>query len=138
MTMARIIGIDYGQKRTGIAATDPLQIIVSAIETVETVNLMSFLEKYISTESVEKIVVGRPTHKDGNDTYLVKDIETFVQKGQGFWPSITFDYADEQFSSVEAKQVILARGTKKKQRQDKALVDRVSAVIILQKYLKHI
>jgi putative holliday junction resolvase len=136
--MARIIGIDYGGKRCGIATTDPFQIIVTALDTVDTPRLIDYLDRYLLTETIEKIVVGLPVHKDGNFTYLKADIDTFITKGKEKWPQIAFDFADEQFSSVQAKQVILASGAKKKTRQDKALVDRVSAVIILQKYLKHI
>jgi putative holliday junction resolvase len=136
--MARILGIDYGSKRCGLSTTDPFQIIVTALDTVDTPSLLTYLDKYQQTENIEKIVVGLPVHKDGNFTYLKKDIDLFVSKGQEKWPHIIFDFADEQFSSVQAKEVIMASGAKKKTRQDKALVDRVSAVIILQKYLKHI
>jgi putative holliday junction resolvase len=136
--MARIISIDYGLKRCGIATTDPLQIIVSALDTVDTDKILDYLDRYLSTELVEKMVVGLPTHKDGNFTYIKGDIATFVAAFQKKWPSIVVDFADERFTSVMAKQVIIDSGAKKKKRQDKALVDRVSAVIILQKYLHHI
>jgi putative holliday junction resolvase len=136
--MARIISIDYGLKRCGIATTDPLQIIVSALDTVDTDKLLVYLDRYISTELVEKMVVGLPTHKDGNFTCIKGDIDAFVAAFQKIWPSIVVDFADERFTSVMAKQVIIDSGAKKKKRQDKALVDRVSAVIILQKYLHHI
>jgi putative holliday junction resolvase len=136
--MARIISIDYGLKRCGIATTDPLQIIVSALDTVDTDKLLDYLDRYISTELVEKMVVGLPTHKDGNFTHIKGDIDAFVAAFQKKWPSIVVDFADERFTSVMAKQVIINSGAKKKKRQDKALVDRVSAVIILQKYLHHI
>lgn len=136
--MGRIIGIDYGGKRTGIAATDTLQIIVTPITTVDTKDLISFLSTYTSREPVEKIVVGLPIHKDGNFTYLKQNIDQFVVEFQKIKPEIPFDYIDESFTSVEAKAIILQSGVKKKKRQDKSLVDKVSAVLILQKYLSHI
>jgi putative Holliday junction resolvase len=136
--LARILGIDYGLKRCGIAVTDPFQIIVNALDTVETKNLELFLSKYFETEHVEKIVFGHPVHKDGNDTYLVKNIQDFCKKIQNKWPEKIIDFQDESFTSVMAKDAIMMSGAKKKKRQDKALVDRISAVFILQKYLKHI
>ncbi len=136
--MARIIGIDYGMKRCGLSVTDPLQIIVSGLETVNTNELMPFLENYIKNETVDLIVIGLPIHKDGNFTYLKVSIDQFVASLSKKFPAIKIDFTDEQFSSVLAKQIILDSGAKKKKRQDKALVDKVSAVVILQKYLKHI
>jgi putative holliday junction resolvase len=138
LIMARIIGIDYGAKRCGIAVTDPFQIIVSAIATVDTSNIMVWLKEYLQAEKVEKIVIGLPTHKDGNFTHLKPEIDTFAAAIAKSCPDIMIDFADEQFSSAQAKQIIMQRGANKKTRQDKALVDRVSAVIILQKYLGHI
>ncbi|MFZ1705690.1 MAG: Holliday junction resolvase RuvX [Saprospiraceae bacterium] len=136
--MPRILGIDFGLKRCGIAVTDPLQIIVSGLETIETPKLLSFLEFYLELEKVEKIVFGYPTHKDGNDTYVVEHIKQLTSKCQQQWPEILIDYQNEQFSSHMARQIILQSGVNRKKRQDKALVDKVSAIVILQKYLKHI
>ena len=136
--MARILCIDYGTTRCGIAATDPFQIIVTALTTVETPQIFTFLEKYIREERVEKLVIGLPVHKDGNFTSLKKNIDIFASSFIAKWPEIAIDFADEQFSSVHAKQIIMDGGAKKKTRQDKGLVDRVSAVVILQRYLKHI
>ncbi|MBK9735168.1 MAG: Holliday junction resolvase RuvX [Saprospiraceae bacterium] len=136
--MARILSIDYGLKRCGIATTDPLQLIVTGLTTVETSNLFSFLENYFKDENVEKMVVGLPVHKDGNFTYLKHNIDIFTTLFSKKWPSVIIDYADEQFSSQHAKQIIKDGGAKKKTRQDKSLVDKISAVIILQRYLKHI
>ena len=136
--MARILGLDYGQKRCGLAVTDPLQIIVSGLDSVETKDLFAYFDKYLAIEKVEKIVIGLPKHKDGNETYLKKDIDDFKVKFSLKWPDIVIDFEDEQFTSVMAKQMILDRGIKKQKRQDKGLIDKVSAVIILQKYLKHI
>lgn len=136
--MARIIGIDFGGKRCGISVTDPYKIIVSGLDTVETSQLMTYLDKYLSTEPVEKIVVGLPVHKDGNFTYLKKDIDIFVKQFKEKYPSIDVDFGDEQFSSSHAKQIIFDSGVKKEKRKDKSLIDRVSAVVILQRYLGHI
>lgn len=136
--MARILSIDYGAKRCGLAVTDPLQIIVSGLETVETKVLMAFLETYLQQESVEKIVIGLPVHTDGNFTYLKSDIDAFAIACKKKFPNVVIDFADEQFSSVHAKRIIIESGIKKKKRQDKSLVDRISAVVILQRYLNHI
>ena len=136
--MARIVCIDYGIKRCGIAATDPFQIIVSAVDTIETAKLMDFLDNYLANESVEKLVVGLPVHKDGNFTGLKTNIDDFVQKFKTKFAHIPVDFADEQFSSVHAKKIILDIGIKKEKRKEKELIDKISAVIILQRYLKHI
>ena len=136
--MARMLCIDYGVKRCGLAATDPLQIIVTGLDTVPTGEIFTFLENYIIQENVEKMIIGLPVHKDGNFTYLKTDIDKFAGEFSKKWPNIVIDYADEQFSSSHAKQIIFDIGVNKKKRQDKALVDKISAVIILQRYLKHI
>lgn len=136
--MARIVCLDYGIKRCGIAATDPMQIIVSGVDTIETSNVMTFFELYFKTESVEKLVVGLPVHKDGNFTYLKEHIDQFVDSFKKKFPEVGIDFADEQFSSVDAKKMIFDQGIKKQKRQNKALIDQVSAIIILQKYLKFI
>lgn len=136
--MARIIGIDYGRKRCGISTTDPLQIIVSGLDTVPTAQLMDFLTDYLAREEVEKLVVGLPFHTDGSFTMLKADIDTFVKKFKIKFPNVIVDFEDEQFSSVDAKQIIMNSGYKKHKRREKALVDKVSAVVILQRYLKHI
>ena len=136
--MARILCIDFGLKRCGIAVTDPYQIIVTGLDTVETPKLMSFLEQYLVAEKVEKVVVGLPIHKDGNFTYIKTDIDLLVSKIKGKFPDLAIDFGDEQFSSLHAKQIIIDSGVKKEKRKDKALVDKISAVIILQRYLKHI
>ena len=117
--MARIVCIDYGIKRCGIAATDPFQIIVSAVDTIETAKLMDFLDNYLANESVEKLVVGLPVHKDGNFTGLKTNIDDFVQKFKTKFAHIPVDFADEQFSSVHAKKIILDIGIKKEKRKDK-------------------
>ena len=136
--MARILGIDYGSKRTGISVTDPDQIIVSPLKTVNTSSLLNFLKIYLSEEEVEKTVFGYPTHKDGNPTYVVEEIMKFKEKLVKLYPDMEFDFQDENFTSVEAQEIILKSGLTKKQRRDKSRLDKISAVLILQRYLKHI
>ncbi len=136
--MARILGIDYGVKKCGVSATDTLQIIVTALGTYPTYDLYDFLKKYIEEEDVEKIVFGKPTHKDGTSTYLQEHIDKFIQKVEKLDPSIEIDFQDERMTSVEAKSIILQSGIRKSKRRDKTLVDKISAVLILQKYLGHL
>ena len=135
--MARILGIDFGVKRSGIAATDPLQIIVSALATIETEELRSYLERYLLEEKVEKLVIGLPKHRDGSYTDLEPDIDDFCQWFSLKYPNITIEQIDERFTSVLAKNVILDSGLKKKDRRDKMRLDKISAVLILQRYLGH-
>ena len=136
--MARILGIDYGTKKCGMSATDPMQIIVSAIGTLPTSELLEFLKKYIQEEDVEKVVFGKPTHRDGASTYLQEHIDVFVINLSKEFPDVSIDYQDERMTSIEAKSIILQSGIKKSKRRDKTLVDKISAVLILQKYLGHI
>lgn len=136
--MGRIVCIDYGLRRCGIATTDPLQIIVNGLTAVATRDLHDFLVRYINNEKVEKVVFGLPVHKDGNFTALKPVITAFAQNLKNTFPYLIIDFADEQFSSVEAKEMILKYGIPQKKRRDKSLTDQVSAVIILQRYLNHI
>jgi putative Holliday junction resolvase len=136
--MARIMGIDYGIKRVGLAVTDPLQIICSALDTIPTEKVLDFIKKYCSEEEVEHFVIGEPTHADGNPTYVTPLVHKFIEELNKAFPHIPVSTWDERYTSVEAKRVILAAGFKKKQRQDKALVDRISAAIILQEYMDRI
>ncbi len=136
--MGRIIGIDYGKKRTGLSATDPLQIIVSGLTTVDTKELLPYLMDYCKNEEVDLLVIGLPEHVDGTPTFLKKDINTFVSKFINAHPNIKVDYQDEAYSTEEAKSVMLEAGLKKMKRRDKDLINKMSAVIILQRYLKHI
>ncbi len=136
--MPRILGIDYGIKKCGIAVSDPLQIIVSPLKTVKTSSMMSFLKIYLSEEEVEKVVFGLPTHADGNPTYLVAEIESFAKKLLDTHPELVLAYQNENYTSAQAQQIILTSGLTKKQRQDKSRLDKISAVLILQRYLKHI
>ena len=135
--MARILGIDYGTKRIGISTTDPLQIIVTGLPTVATPDILEFLEKYIEVEEVECIVIGEPTHKDGSPTHIEHLIVGFIRKLERLFPKIKIDRQDERFTSIEAREIILRSGAKKKQRRNKGLVDEISAVLILQDYLGH-
>lgn len=133
--MARILAIDYGQKRTGIAVTDELQIIASGLTTVDTKELFSFLKDYISTEQVELFLVGEPKQKDGTVSQSEELIKPFLKQLESRFPIIPIKRIDERFTSKIAFQTMLDSGLKKKQRQNKALVDEISATIILQSYL---
>lgn len=135
--VSRILSIDYGKKRTGIAVTDPLQIIASGLETVPTATLFDYLKAYIGKETVERIVIGRPTQSNGQPSENLDRVEQFVNRWRKAMPSIPIDYYDERFTSVIAHQAMLAGGTRKKMRRDnKGLVDEISATIILNDYLK--
>ena len=135
--MARILGIDYGTKRCGLAATDILQIAVFPVDTVPSGTLWDWLVKYLTTESVEKIVIGHPTHKDGNPVSFMNQIVGLERKLKKTYPDIEIVLHDEAFSSVRAKQAIIDSGAGQKKRKDKSLVDKVAAVLILQDYLKY-
>lgn len=137
MLLSRIVGIDYGTKRSGIAATDILQIAVHGVDTVPTGTLWDWLEAYIKKEEVEKIVIGHPTHADGNAVSFMNQIIGLERKIKKTYPHIVVVLHDEAFSSVRAKQVILASGVGQKKRKDKSLVDKVAAILILQDYLRH-
>ena len=138
IVVSRIIGIDYGIKKCGIAVTDPMQIIVSPLKTVNTGSLLNFLKIYCSEEDVQKCVFGLPSHLDGNPTYIVEHIHTFVADLKKHFPTMVVDFQNENFTSKEAKEIILKSGLSKKQRQDKTRLDKISAVLILQRYLGHI
>ena len=134
--MARILSIDYGQKRTGIAATDPLQIIANGVTTVPSGEIIEFLNTYMQTEQVETIVVGMPKQLNNEPSENMRYIEPFVRKLKATFPDIPVVYFDERFTSTLAHRTMLAGGMKKKERQNKAKVDEISAVIILQGYLE--
>lgn len=136
--MPRIMGIDYGLKRTGIAVTDTLQIAVHPYKTVPTSEFLEEITNYLSREDVEKIVFGKPTHADGTNTYLVPHIEKAIQQISQINSNLKFDFQDETSTSVEAQRILIDMGVKKKKRRDKTKLDLISAVLILQKYLKHI
>jgi putative Holliday junction resolvase len=136
--MARILGLDYGVKRTGISVTDPLQIIVNPLDVVETINLIDFLFEYIEKEDVEEIVIGELTHRDGREVYFEKEIKNLIKKINTKYPDINIVRQDESFTSSEAKDLLIQMNIKKKKRRDKSLLDKISSVLILQRYLKHI
>jgi putative Holliday junction resolvase len=137
--MGRYLGIDFGLQRTGIAVTDPNQIIVTGLETMPTANLIPFLIQYAKQEKVEAFVVGHPFLDGawGNKDFREK-LEAFIKELAGIFPSIPVYLHDERFSSSRAKEIILQSGKNKKQRRDRSLLDKMSAVVILQEYLGHI
>lgn len=132
----RILSVDYGKKRTGIAVTDPLQIVAGGLVTVATHTLFDYLKGYVCRESVERIVIGKPMQTNGQPSENFARVEQFVNRWKKAMPHIPIEYYDERFTSVLAHQAMIDCGLKKKARQDKALVDEISATIILQDYLK--
>jgi putative Holliday junction resolvase len=134
--MPRILSIDYGKKRTGIAVSDPLQIIANGLTTVETSKLFDFLNDYLQKEEVSTIIVGLPKQMSGEASENMKRIEPFVNRLRKLYPNISIEYFDERFSSKMAHQAMIDGGLKKKDRQNKALVDEISATIILQGYME--
>jgi putative Holliday junction resolvase len=133
--MARILAIDFGTKRTGIAVTDELQIIASGLTTVETKDLFTFLKEYVSNESVELFVIGEPKRLNNEVSESEVAIKPFIDKLTKTFPDIPFTRVDERFTSKMAFQTMIDSGLTKKQRKNKALVDEISATIILQSYL---
>lgn len=134
--MGRILAIDYGRKRTGIAVSDPLQLIANGLTTVATHQLLAFLQGYVAQEPVERILVGYPKQMNNEVSESMRYIEPFVRSLKKQLPDIPVEYVDERFTSVLAHRAMLDGGLKKKDRQNKALVDEVSATIILQSYLE--
>ena len=134
--MARILSIDYGRKRTGLAVTDPLQIIAGGLATVSTSELFDWLKAYIVREQVERIVIGEPRQPNGQPSENLARVQQFVNRWRKAVPEIPIDYYDERYTSVLAHQAMLDGGLRKKARQDKALVDEISATIILQDYMR--
>lgn len=134
--MSRILAIDYGKKRTGLAVTDPMQIIASGLTTVATTELMDFILKYVAQEKVERIIVGHPKQMNNEDSENMKRIIPFINLLKKKLPAIPIELVDERFTSVLAHQAMLDGGLKKKARQNKALVDEISATIILQSYME--
>lgn len=134
--MARILAIDHGAKRVGLAVTDPLQIIASPLDTVHSKDLMEFIKKYIQQQEVEAFVVGMPRRLDSTDTNATAGAKGCVTLLRKHFPQIPVHLHDERFTSRMAQQSILASGARKKDRQNKELVDKVSAAIILQSFLE--
>ena len=135
--MGRIIAIDYGRKRTGIAVTDTLQMIANGLTTVPSGELSKFLVDYVSKESVDRFVVGLPKQMNNMPSENLKYVEAFVSHLKRTIPHIPVEYYDERFTSVLAHRAMIDGGLKKKKRQDKSLVDEIGAVIILQSYLEN-
>ncbi|MFT3934261.1 MAG: Holliday junction resolvase RuvX [Chitinophagaceae bacterium] len=134
--MARIMAIDYGLKRTGLAVTDPLQIIANALTTVETPQLFNFLKDYFSKEAVELIIIGEPKNLDDSDTHATPLVRKTIERLKKEFPSIPVIPVDERYSSKMAKSAMIDMGMKKMQRRDKAVVDRIAATILLQEYME--
>lgn len=134
--MPRILAIDYGLKRTGIAVTDPLQIIATGLTTVESKQLIPFLKEYFGKEQVELILIGEPKNMDDTDTHATPLVEKCIKELQKSFPAIPVKKVDERFTSKMASQAMIDMGLKKKQRRNKALVDEIAATILLQEYLR--
>ena len=134
--MARILSIDYGKKRTGIAVTDPLQLIAGGLATVSTSELFDWLKAYLAKEVVERIVIGEPRQPTGQPSGNRDRVQQFVNRWRKAVPEVPIEFYDERFTSVLAHQAMIDGGLKKKARQDKALVDEISATIILEDYLR--
>ena len=135
--MGRILSIDYGGKRTGIAVTDPLKIIATGLCTVETPKLVSFLKDYFLKEQVELVIIGMPLNWDDSATHATPLVEKFIKQFQKNFPSVPIKEVDERFTSKLASQAMLQMGLKKKQRQNKAMLDEIAATIMLQEHLQH-
>ena len=131
----RLLSIDYGKKRTGLAVTDPLQIIAGGLATVSTSELFDYLKKYLAHEPVERIIIGKPVQPNGQPSENLARVEQFVNRWRKAMPDVPIEYYDERFTSVLAHQAMIDGGLKKKARQNKALVDEISAVILLQNYM---
>lgn len=135
--MARILALDYGKKRTGIAVSDPLQIIARGLETVDTDELIGYLKKYFKEEEVEKVIIGYPLNFDDTPTHATPIVEKFIGKYKHVFPHIDIEKVDERLSSKMASQAIAGMGLKKKDREEKGLIDTVAATILLQDYLEN-
>lgn len=133
--MGRILAIDYGKKRTGLAVTDPLRITANPLLTIETKDLINWLKTYFEKEKVDVVVIGHPTQMNGQESESMNYIRPFIANYKKLFPTIPIQMYDERFTSVIAHQAMIAGGMKKKNRQDKAIVDKIAACIILEGYL---
>ncbi|MFT3981029.1 MAG: Holliday junction resolvase RuvX [Ferruginibacter sp.] len=136
--MARILSIDYGGKRTGIAVTDPMQIIATGLTTIDSKELIPFLKKYFATEVVELIIIGMPVNWDESDTHATPLVKEAIKKLHKEFPDMPVKEVDERFTSKMAKDAMLQMGLKKKDRRDKKLVDEIAATIMLQEYMQSV
>lgn len=134
--MARIMALDYGKKRTGIAVTDPLQMIASPLATIETAELYTYLKEYMDKEAVEKIIIGLPLNLDGTDTDATAAVRHNVRRLRNSFPAIIIETVDEQFTSKAASRAMVEMGMKKKARQEKGNIDKMAAALMLQQYLE--
>ena len=134
--MARILSIDYGKKRTGLAVTDPLKLIAGGLATVSTSELFNYLQQYVKQEQVEKVIIGKPLQTNGEASENLNRVQQFVNRWKKNMPQIPIEYYDERFTSVLAHRAIIDSGIGKKARQNKALVDEISATILLQDYME--
>lgn len=134
--MSRIVAIDYGKKRVGLAVTDPLQLIATPLATVDTPKIISYLADYLSKEAVERFVVGMPKDLKNRDADATPLVEAFIKQLQRKFPDTPVELIDERFTSKIAFQAMIDGGVKKMDRRDKGLIDRTSAVIILQSYME--
>ena len=136
--MSRILSIDYGKKRTGIAVTDPLRIIATGLTTVDTQELMPFLKKYFSNEQVDLVIIGMPVNWDDSDTHGTPMVRHFIGGFRKNFPAIEIKEVDERFTSKMASRAMIDMGMKKKQRRNKSMVDEIAATIMLQEYLNSV
>ena len=134
--MSRILAIDYGRKRVGIAVTDTLQLIAGGLTTVPAAEVLNFLERYFAQEEVEKVIIGQPKQMNNEPSESMRYIRPFVGQFKKKFPQVPIEFYDERFTSVLAHRAMLDGGLKKKERQNKALVDEISATIILEDYLE--
>jgi len=134
--MARIMAIDFGLKRTGLAVTDPLQIIATGLTTIESSRLIPFLKDYFKKEPVELMLIGEPKNLDDSDTHATPLVRAIVERLQKEFPAIPLKLVDERYTSKMASRAMIEMGMKKKKRQNKALVDEIAATILLQEYLE--
>lgn len=134
--MGRILAIDYGTRRTGLAVTDPLRIIATGLETVETADLVAYLKSYFQKETVDEVVIGMPKRLDNTDSDTAAAVRKFIEVFTTTFPGTPIQTMDERFTSSIAQQAMIAGGMKKKDRQVKGNVDRISATLILQDYMQ--
>jgi putative Holliday junction resolvase len=136
--LARILSIDYGSKRTGLAVTDPLKIIAGGLAGIATKELEKFLIEYFKKEDVEKVIIGHPTNWDDSATHATPLVEAFINRFKKLFPNMPIEKVDERYTSKLAVQSMVESGMKKKNRQNKNLVDEIAATIMLQQYLNNI
>lgn len=134
--MARILSIDYGKKRTGIAVTDPLQIIATGLTTIDSEDMISFLKKYLDEEDVEEIIIGLPLNWNESETHGTRPAQKAIERIKKAFPLMKITEVDERYTSKMAKNAMIEMGMKKKDRRDKKIVDEIAATILLQEYLQ--